>query len=395
MLSFVFFLFIIGVSSQEFKQFIFPQHLASALDAAAENPSVLSPRGVVTSISIPESEEALNDPGRPYPAGVYSVPPQNAYPQPNYPKYPQEPQQPNFPSAYLPPPVPAPRPMERPVVPPSAPVETPFAPPSPQYPMEVPEYPMEVPEYPIEVPQIPVEVPQAPVRVPPSPAGPKEPYEINYCNKAEFPDPVLADHSLERIEYFIYNKSCSGTFFQCSIGQTFLFTCLSTEQAFDPSIVNCNYKYDNRICPEFDHITHCTIKETCTENQYACCAEPQMCIDLSRRCDSHPDCSNGEDETNCPSCAMDEFACVKSACWGKFVCDSPQTIATLGHSECIEYELHCNGEKNCPGGEDEINCRQTGAKYLLCENQKQSVLKEQWCDGQEHCADGSDERYCY
>lgn len=34
-------------------------------------------------------------------------------------------------------------------------------------------------------------------------------------------------------------------------------------------------------------------------------------------------------------------------------------------------------------------------KYLLCENQKQSVTKQQWCDGTAHCADASDEKYCY
>lgn len=62
----------------------------------------------------------------------------------------------------------------------------------------------------------------------------------------------------------------------------------------------------------FNSYNFIAIKETCTENQFACCAEPQQCIDLSRRCDSHPDCSNGEDENNCPSCGKTEFACVKS-----------------------------------------------------------------------------------
>lgn len=29
-----------------------------------------------------------------------------------------------------------------------------------------------------------------------------------------------------------------------------------------------------------------------------------------------------------------------------------------------------------------------GQKYLLCENQKQSVSKDQWCDNYEDCLDG-------
>uniref|UniRef100_A0A914PAU9 Chitin-binding type-2 domain-containing protein n=1 Tax=Panagrolaimus davidi TaxID=227884 RepID=A0A914PAU9_9BILA len=281
-------------------------------------------------------------------------------------------------------------------------------------------------------PQQPYIPPQPLQPLPPSPPTDKpdlgsSAYEINYCDKSEFPSSLLAQYDMEQLDYFIYNKSCSGIFFQCAIGKTFMLKCPSPKQAFDPSIVNCNYKVDNQICPEYDHIVHCTIKETCTENQYACCAEPQQCIDLSRRCDSHPDCSNGEDENNCPSCGKTEFACVKSGrciphekrcdgvpddcgdgsnldevgcsknstCWGKFVCDSPTTLQTLGHSECIDYAYHCDGQRHCPGGEDEMNCRSTSTTYLLCENQKQSVTKEQWCDGTEHCADGTDEKYCY
>uniref|UniRef100_A0A1I7SG91 Low-density lipoprotein receptor domain class A n=1 Tax=Bursaphelenchus xylophilus TaxID=6326 RepID=A0A1I7SG91_BURXY len=169
------------------------------------------------------------------------------------------------------------------------------------------------------------------------------------------------------------------------------------------------------------------IRETCTDNEFACCALPQKCIDYTRRCDGHRDCSDGEDENNCPSCAKDEFACVKSGicipatkrcdgkpddcgdgtnmdeigcsknetCWGKFVCDSPTTIAQAGHSVCLDYEKHCDGVKDCPDGEDEQNCKLNDAKYLSCENQKQQVRREQWCDGREDCADGSDEKYCF
>uniref|UniRef100_A0A1I8AML2 Chitin-binding type-2 domain-containing protein n=1 Tax=Steinernema glaseri TaxID=37863 RepID=A0A1I8AML2_9BILA len=251
-------------------------------------------------------------------------------------------------------------------------------------------------------------------------------YEINYCNSAEFPEDVLKSYSLAKLDYFIYNTSCSKIFFQCSIGQTFMLKCPGEDQAFDKDTSNCNFRNSVKYCPEYDHVMHCSIKDQCGDKYFACCATSQ-CIDYSKRCDGHPDCFDGEDENNCPSCARDEFACVKSGkcidaakrcdgvaddcadgtnldelgctrnttCIGKFVCDSLQSRAKKGYNECIDIERHCDGKVDCPGGEDERNCKVNETEYLLCENQKESVLRKNWCDGNADCSDRSDEKYCY
>ncbi|KAI6231648.1 Low-density lipoprotein receptor domain class A [Aphelenchoides besseyi] len=259
---------------------------------------------------------------------------------------------------------------------------------------------------------------------------PKLTHEINYCDRRQFDDEKLAAEHLKRADYFIYNTSCSGTFFQCAIGQTFVLKCPSVDgQAFDPAISSCNFKNSVRFCPEYDHVLHCTIRETCDpRGQFACC-ESQQCIDYSERCNGHRECIAGEDETNCPSCARNEFACVKSGtcipaelrcngkvddcadgsnldeigcsknetCWGKFACDSAESIIKTGHTACIDFSKRCDNVVDCPSGEDELNCQQSddATRYLSCENQKQSIRKEQWCDGKAQCLDGSDEKYCF
>ncbi len=89
-------------------------------------------------------------------------------------------------------------------------------------------------------------------------------YAINFCDRGEFPDDKLTStYGLERIDYFIWNASCSDAFFQCSIGQTFQLKCPGQSQAFDKETVNCNFRNSVKVCPEYDHVMHCSKFGTC------------------------------------------------------------------------------------------------------------------------------------
>ncbi|VDK60020.1 unnamed protein product [Anisakis simplex] len=164
-----------------------------------------------------------------------------------------------------------------------------------------------------------------------------------------------------------------------------------------------------KTCAEYDKVLHCEIAERCSQNEFACCSMPQKCISIRRRCDSYLDCNDGADENNCQvkknklyssmkailsktcfqaSCGIAQFACVKSGrcipaekrcdgiaddcadgsnldeigctknttCIGKFMCDSGLSKAVMGDLSCIDYSKNCDGVKDCPNGEDEMNC---------------------------------------
>ena len=54
------------------------------------------------------------------------------------------------------------------------------------------------------------------------------------------------------------------------------------------------------ILPSFET---CSVQALCSSTQFAC--ESAMCIDSSKVCDYHADCSDGSDERFCGTCDFD------------------------------------------------------------------------------------------
>lgn len=66
------------------------------------------------------------------------------------------------------------------------------------------------------------------------------------------------------------------------------------------------------------------------------------CINLSSKCDSINDCSDGSDETGC----------IENGCPGNFQCSD---------GTCLKRHLVCNGIVECSDGSDEKQC----GRYII------------------------------
>ncbi|KAF5269791.1 hypothetical protein FQA39_LY08572 [Lamprigera yunnana] len=84
-------------------------------------------------------------------------------------------------------------------------------------------------------------------------------------------------------------------------------------------------------------------------------------------------------------CARNEFLCIRSC-------------------TCIKNDYRCDGDIDCDGGEDEIECSEiedarnlkceSSAKHIRCPRSGKCISKEWLCDGDDDCGDFSDETHC-
>ncbi|XP_033115105.1 low-density lipoprotein receptor-related protein 2-like [Anneissia japonica] len=102
------------------------------------------------------------------------------------------------------------------------------------------------------------------------------------------------------------------------------------------------------------------------------------CIPFEKVCDGNGDCPSGNDETYCPTkspvCLQSEFACPE---------------------RCIPTNLQCDGNNDCSDGSDEVGCNSDicSSEQFQCNDGK--CIPQRWkCDGTDDCEDGSDEENC-
>ncbi|XP_059901714.1 suppressor of tumorigenicity 14 protein [Gadus macrocephalus] len=138
------------------------------------------------------------------------------------------------------------------------------------------------------------------------------------------------------------------------------------------------------------------------------------CVPLRKVCDGVRDCSDGRDETKCPSCKPGDVSCGNgeckppgSRCLGQAPCGESSEEGSCGgkcfhmcpNKVCVPKSSVCDGVLDCRDRSDELNCSKANNKGCLpssykCASGKCVNKLNPECDGAKDCSDGSDEQRC-
>ncbi|KAE9552151.1 hypothetical protein FO519_004626 [Halicephalobus sp. NKZ332] len=154
------------------------------------------------------------------------------------------------------------------------------------------------------------------------------------------------------------------------------YTCHNASKYFTPCRFSCPGNNCNYTCPlgffrcgppqgipsVFSSITSALISETFYQ------IHTYRCIPISKVGDGNRDCPGGEDEE--PYIVQIHN---KTICGGGFRCN----VGSL----CLEENFFCDGKSDCPGGEDERNC---GEKY---KNLLKNITVENYLTHEVHCTE--------
>ncbi|CAL1546195.1 unnamed protein product [Lymnaea stagnalis] len=117
----------------------------------------------------------------------------------------------------------------------------------------------------------------------------------------------------------------------------------------------------------------------CGPSEFACISS-NKCVTLSWKCDGDPDCPDGEDEKNCSAttCTPNFFRC--------------------NNGLCISERWVCDGQDDCKDNSDEATevCaeRNTCVNKHKCSGTNMCIDPSLVCDGQPDCPEKDDEKDC-
>ncbi|KAK0164312.1 hypothetical protein PV328_002956 [Microctonus aethiopoides] len=157
----------------------------------------------------------------------------------------------------------------------------------------------------------------------------------------------------------------------------------------------------------------------CNAGQFQCVngtsRDGAYCVNLSSKCDSENDCSDGSDEINCEDTGCPgNFQCRSGQCLGRhLVCngigdcddgsDEEKCDEWMCHFDefkcpngrCIPDLWRCNGRPDCEDHRDEYSCSEScGNNEYLCPTENWCIPLTWRCNGVPECANGEDEKLC-
>ncbi|KAK0182266.1 hypothetical protein PV327_000421 [Microctonus hyperodae] len=157
----------------------------------------------------------------------------------------------------------------------------------------------------------------------------------------------------------------------------------------------------------------------CNAGQFQCVngtsRDGAYCVNLSSKCDSENDCSDGSDELNCEDTGcLGNFQCRSGQCLGRhLVCNGIGDCDDGSDEEkCDEWRCHfdefkcpngrcipdlwrCNGRPDCEDHRDEYSCSEScGNNEYLCPTENWCIPLTWRCNGVPECANGEDEKLC-
>ncbi|KYB26208.1 vitellogenin receptor isoform X1 [Tribolium castaneum] len=123
----------------------------------------------------------------------------------------------------------------------------------------------------------------------------------------------------------------------------------------------------------------CIKRIDCTSHEFFCSGS-NSCIFKKFRCDGERNCPNGEDETDCKE--------LNHCPWNNFQCHD---------GECIDERFKCDYKFDCRDKSDERNCSIDAKKcppgHFMCKS-GQCINERLVCDGVKDCLEEEDEANC-
>ncbi|CAI4230464.1 unnamed protein product [Auanema sp. JU1783] len=185
---------------------------------------------------------------------------------------------------------------------------------------------------------------------------------------------------------------CNSTFFDCQSGSP---RCIPLEWICD-NVRDCANGFDE---------AKCKFKHDCTGNTMAC--RDGECISAAFKCDGTVDCMDGSDEVACGSYPPPPNNNMHFSFGNGFIsaCSHPK-YQCRGNGPCIAASAVCDGDRDCPYGDDEVQCEhlehddeddqpiQCSSNSMTCADGSACVPLAWLCDGAKDCDDGSDETDC-